>query len=55
MLSDTATWSAFIDLFTRGQNLHYTDDPPFRPTLHCQDLSNSDKGEESPSIFKVSL
>ena len=55
MLSDTATRHAFIDLFTRGQNLHYTDNPPVRPTIHPQDLLNSVRGEESRSIFKVSL
>ena len=55
MLPDTATRPAFIDLFTRGRNLDYTDNPPFRPMLHPQDLSNSVRGEEGRSIFKVSL
>ena len=55
MLSDTVTRQALIDLFTWTRFSLYRYNPPFRHTIHGEDLSNSERERWRKSINLQSI
>ena len=41
-------------IYSRGQNLHYIDNPPFIPTIHGQDALNGERETEVKKVYQSS-